>query len=119
MCIADIDKDGNNEIIIVAGQTYIGEIWIIDGKNHTIKSNHIFSTPSTSEFYSLTVDDIDNDGQKELITVSSSVLYVINPTDWSVKWTVNTGSTGSGTILRSADINGDGNKEIIVCRGSI
>lgn len=119
VCIADVDKDGNNEIVIGAGQTYTGEIWIIDGKNHTIKSNHIFSSPSLSEFYSLTVDDVDNDGQKELITVSSSALYVINPTDWSVKWSVNTGSTYSGTILRSADVNGDGNKEIIVCKGNL
>lgn len=119
VCIADVDNDGNNEIVIGAGQTYTGEIWIVDGKNHTIKSNHIFSNPSISEFYSLTVDDIDNDGRKELIATSSSVLYVINPTDWSVKWSVNTGSTYSGTILRSADVNGDGNKEIIVCKGSI
>jgi len=119
VCISDVDNDGNNEIIIGAGQTYTGEIWIVDGKNHTIKSNHIFSSPSTSEFYSLTVDDIDNDGLKELISVSSSTLYVIKPTDWSVKWSVSTGSTYSGTIVRSADINGNGNKEIIVCKNNL
>ena len=117
--VSDVDNDGKNEIVIGAGQTYTGEIWIIDGKTHTIKSNHIFSTENISEFYSLTVDDIDNDGKKELIALNRSNLYVINPTDWSIKWSVAVSSSYTNAVIRSVDINGDGTKEIIVCKGNL
>jgi hypothetical protein len=119
VAISDVDNDGNNEIIVAADQTYTGKIWIIDGKNHTIKSSHLFSTENVGELHSLQVNDIDNDGQKELIVASSSTLYVINPTDWSIKWNVAITSTSSNPIIRCDDINGDGNKEIIVCKGTI
>ncbi|MDD4972105.1 MAG: BACON domain-containing carbohydrate-binding protein [Paludibacter sp.] len=117
--IADIDNDGNNEIIIAAGQTYTGEIWIIDGKSHTIKSSHIFSTGDIDEFYSLAVEDVDNDGKKELIAANRSSLYVINPTDWSIKWNVAVTSSYVNPKIRCADLNGDGKKEIIVCKGTL
>ncbi len=119
VAIDDIDNDGKNEILIAAGQTYTGEIWIIDGKEHTIKSSHIFSSEDVSEFYSMTVDDIDQDNKKELIAASSSSVYVINPTDWSIKWKVNSSTTYTKPIVKTADINGDGKKEIIVCKQNI
>jgi len=119
VAISDVDNDGNNEIIVAADQTYTGKIWIIDGKNHTIKSSHLFSTENVGELHSLDVNDIDNDGQKELIVASNSTLYVINPNDWSIKWNVAINSTYSTPVIRCADINGDGNKEIIVCKGTI
>lgn len=117
--VSDIDNDGKNEIVIGAGQTYTGEIWIIDGKTHTIKSNHIFSTENMSEFYSLTIDDVDNDGKKELIALNRSKLYVINPSDWSIKWSVSVSSSYTNAVIKSVDINGDGNKEILVCKGNL
>jgi len=117
--ISDIDNDGNNEIIVAADQTYTGEIWIIDGKNHVIKSKHVFSTENIGQLHSLEVQDIDNDGKEELIASSGSTLYVINPTDWSIKWNVSIHSGYSTPVLRCADINGDGKKEIIVCNGAI
>ncbi|HEY5591057.1 MAG TPA: BACON domain-containing carbohydrate-binding protein [Paludibacter sp.] len=117
--ISDIDNDGKNEIIVAADQTYTGKIWIVDGKNHTIKSSHLFSTENVGELHSLEVNDIDGDGQKELIAASSSTLYVINPTDWSIKWNVSLSSTYSNPIIKCSDINGDAKKEIIVCKGAI
>jgi hypothetical protein len=119
VAISDVDNDGNNEIIVAADETYTGKIWIIDGKNHTIKSSHLFSTENIGELHALQVNDIDNDGQKELIVASNSTLYVINPTNWSIKWNVAINSTYSTPVIRCADINGDGNKEIIVCKGTI
>lgn len=117
--VDDVNQDGKNEIIIAAGQTYTGEIWIIDGKDHTIKSSHIFSSEDIDEFYALTVDDIDQDNQKELIAASNSNIYVINPTDWSIKWKVNSSSNYTKPILKTGDINGDGKKEIIVCQQKV
>ncbi|WP_312768785.1 FG-GAP-like repeat-containing protein [Epilithonimonas sp.] len=117
--IKDIDKDGQNEIIIAAGQTYTGQIWIIDGKNHTIKSNPIFSSDNISEFYSMTVDDVDNDGEEDLLAVSSSVLYAIRPSDWAILWKVGIVNNYKKPVLRSSDLNGDGKKETILCKGNL
>ncbi len=117
--ISDVDNDGVNEIIIAADQTYTGKIWIVDGINHTIKSSHLFSSENIDELHGLTVNDIDNDGQKELIATSSNNMYVINPISWLVKWSVNFSNYSSNSTLRCADINGDGNKEIVLCRGNI
>lgn len=119
VAIVDIDNDGKNEILIAAGQTYTGEIWIIDGKEHTIKSSHLFWNENLSEFYALTVDDIDQDNQKELIVATSSSVYVIDPTDWSIKWEVSGSTNYTKPIVKTADINGDGQKEIIVCQQNI
>lgn len=117
--VSDIDNDGVNEIIVAADQTYTGKIWIVDGKNHTIKSSHLFSSENYGELHGLKVDDIDNDGQKELIAASSNYLYVINSTDWSTKWNVSFSSYYSNPIIKCADVNGDGKKEIILCKGNI
>jgi hypothetical protein len=117
--VNDIDNDGKNEIVIGAGYLYTGSIMIIDGKNHIIKSNHTFSTENISEFYSLTIDDVDKDGKKEMLALNGSNLYVINPVDWSIKWNATLSSSYTKPVLRSVDINGDGNKEIVVCKGNL
>jgi hypothetical protein len=117
--IDDVDNDGSNEIIIASGQLYTGEIWILDGKNHTIKSFHVFSNENISEFYSLAIDDIDQDNQKEFIATSNSSTYIINPTNWSIEWQVSSSTYSIRPIVKTADINGDGTKEIIVCQQNI
>lgn len=117
--IKDIDKDGQNEIIIAAGRTYTGQIWIIDGKNHSIKSSHIFSSDNISEFYSMTVDDVDNDGEDDLLAVSSSMLYAIRPSDWAILWKVSISNNYKNPVLRCSDLNGDGKKETILCKGNL
>lgn len=118
--IKDIDKDGQNEIIIAAGVSYTGKIWIIDGKNHIIKSSHIFTSDNISEFYSMTVNDIDNDGEDDLIAVTSSKLYAIRPSDWAILWNVSIVNYYSqNPVLRCSDLNGDGKKETILCKGNL
>ncbi len=117
--IKDLDKDGQNEIIIAAGRTYTGQIWIIDGKNHTIKSTHIFSSDNISEFYSMTVDDVDNDGEDEILAASSSMLYAIRPSDWAILWKVSLYNNSKKPVLRTSDLDGDGKKETILCKGNL
>jgi hypothetical protein len=112
--IQDVDHDGKNEIIIFGYQI----IDIIDGKNHTIKSTHQFNTEGITEFYSIAVDDLDDDGNVEFILTSNANLYVIDPKDWSIKWHMDmVFSYASPSILKTGDVNGDGKKEIIACRG--
>ncbi len=119
LSIKDIDKDGQNEIIIAAGKTYTGQIWIIDGKNHSIKSSHIFSSDNIREFYSMTVDDVDNDGEEDLLAVNSSMLYAIRPSDWAILWKVEIVNNYIKPILRTSDLNGDEKKESILCKGNL
>lgn len=119
LAINDIDNDGQNEIIIAAGQTYTGKIWIVDGKNHSIKSSNLFTSDDIDEFYSLTVDDVDDDGEPELMAVSNSTLYAIRASDWAIKWKVSVPSIYYKPILRCADLDGDGKKETILCKGEI
>ncbi len=117
--IYDIDKDGLNEIIIAAGRTYTGEIWIIDGKNHSIKSSHVFSTEGISEFYEMRVSDVDDDGTAEIVAISDNHIYVIDPVTWVVEWDVEVRGGSSQPVIRIADINDDGKKEIITCKGTL
>ena len=121
VAISDIDKDGQNEIIIAAGDTYDGKIWIIDGKLKTIESSYEFPySTDIDEFYALEVEDVDDDNTIEIIASTSSGIYVINPTDWSVEWEVAiTGGSYSKPTIECADVTGNGKKEIIVCKGSI
>jgi len=35
---------GETEIIVAAGRTYTGQLWVLNGSSHEIESNHIFST---------------------------------------------------------------------------
>ncbi len=116
--VVDIDDDGTKEIVIAAGYLYTGEIWIIDGKTHTIKSSHIFSSEDIDEFSAMSTGDIDNDGTKEIIALSDDNLYVIDPANWLIKWTAVIKRYGQGKpVIRCADINGNGQMEIIVCKG--
>lgn len=118
--IKDIDNDGQNEIIIAAGEYYTGAIWIIDGKNYSIKSSYVFSTDDIDELYALTVDDIDNDAEQELIVASNKNLYSIRPSDWAIEWKVSISNYSyEKPILRCSDLNGDGKKETILCKGEI
>jgi hypothetical protein len=119
VAIADVDNDGINDIVVAGDNLYDGAIWIIDGKTHAIKSNHIFTKEGLGYFHSLKVDDIDNDGQKEIIVGGNSTLSVINPSTWAVKWSVNVNSTYDCGSINVADVNGDGQKEIVAGRGVI
>ncbi len=114
--VNDFDKDGNYEIIIASGSLNHGKIWVIDGKNKIIKSSHTFSTEGAGIFYSIAIEDIDNDNVKEFIVGDYKTLYVITPSDWTIEWSIGINSDHSKPIIRYGDINGDGKKEILVCK---
>lgn len=118
MEVEDIDNDGKTEIIVAAGRTYTGQIWILDGSSHEIESNHIFSTEDLDEFYALDVEDVDSDGQMECIVGEGNYIHVIDPTDYAIEWS-STNLTGSPWAIYVANVDQDANKEIIACYGYI
>lgn len=111
--INDIDNDGDMEIIVAAGETYTGEIWIVDGTTKVIQSSHIFQTEDLDEFYTLDIADVDNDGQKEIIVAGSEV-SIINPINFAIEWSSTAVQSERGNLIVS-NIDGDSNAEIIVC----
>jgi len=121
LAIADMDNDGQKDIVVATGDLYDGVIYIVDGKTRTIKSKKLFRVEDYSDFEALAIDDVDNNAQKEIYVIDDKFLYAIDPLTWTSKWNVAiTYSYNSyGKNIKVADINGDGNKEIIVCTGYI
>jgi hypothetical protein len=120
VAIHDVDKDGLNEIIIAAGQSYDGAVWIINGKEHSVESLYEYSSNNLDEFYTLCVEDINEDGVVEIIASTETDVCVINPLDGQLEWTVTFSANLYKTpIVNCADITGDGKKEIVYCNGSI
>jgi len=118
--IKDIDNDGHKEIVLAAGDAYTGEIWIIDGVTKAIKSSHTFYTENIDEFYVLDIGDIDDDGNQEIVALGESFYYIINPINYSVKYT--SGSLSGSyypTSLRIENINNSSEKEIVICKGQL
>lgn len=62
------------------------------------------------------VEDIDNDGQLEVIAVSvEPKVYVFNANTGALKWSYTmAGTEGNDAFIRVADLDGDGNKEVLI-----
>ncbi len=116
--IADIDNDGNKEIIVAAGQTYTGKIWIVDGITKTIESSHLYSTENLSEFKILNIDDVDGDGKTEIVACTTSKYYIINPVNFAIKYSSES-SFGNPSNIKIDNIDNDSEKEIIICKDRI
>ncbi len=104
--IADLDGDGNREIVFCDLE---GWIFCVDGATGSLKwSKDLGCYPSSPA-----VGDIDNDGEKEVITVNTNgLIYCFSP-DGNVEWQVQMASAWQG-IPTIADPDGDGELEVLV-----
>lgn len=85
----DIDGDNLKELIVAAGDTYDGRIWVIDLKNYVIQDEHTYGYGSgidIGEFYGLGVGDTDNDGTIEYVATAGNSISIISSVDYSVEW---------------------------------
>lgn len=117
--LTDIDNDGTVEIVVVAGETYEGKIWIINGITKAIESQYVYFSEQIDEFYAQEVDDIDGDGGQEIIAGSSDYLYIINPADFSVEWTSPQLQGSTPTCIMTGNTDNDDALEIICCNGKL
>jgi len=102
------DADGNG----------VGEVYVVGDYIYALRGTDgsiIWSYPASSHFGSIAIDDINNDGQYEVVTVGYSGgrwrVIVLRATDGSFLWSYTVGSQGNPAI---ADLDNDGYKEIVV-----
>lgn len=107
--IADIDNDGITEIIVASG-TYNVWIWVMNGQTHEIESSHDYT--NISNFKAIEITDIDDNGSLDYICSSGSAVYVINPADFSIRWSKNVVYYGDFMLIGNTDT--DPAKEIVV-----
>ena len=115
--VADIDNDGKKEIIVAGGEIYNGEIWVLDGITKAIKSTHVYTSNEINwAFANFTVDDVDSDGQLEIIATTGYSYYVINPLNYSIKYSSPVFGYEGLTLIKTGNLNADHVKDVVLNR---
>lgn len=117
--IEDVDKDGQTEIIVAAGQTYTGKIWVIDGSTYEIESEHYFGQEDIDEFYSFDIGDVDNDGSLEYVAGNDNHVYVINTDNYTVEWQSVSLGYGKPSAIYIENVDSNPNMDIVICKNKI
>jgi len=132
MLVVDLNEDGRNDIIWGRGHNY-GLYWSEQGppiNDSTTWTQHLIDS-TWSQAHALTWADLDGDGQDELITgkrikahsgkdPGSSdpafiYRYIWNKTRQEFnRQEIANGKIGTGLVIRVADLNADGQKDIVV-----
>lgn len=132
MIITDLNGDGRNDVIWGAGHNY-GVFWEEqlapkDGK--TQWKEHVIDK-SLSQAHALAWEDIDNDGQPDLITgkrvrahsgndpgaAEPAAIYYYTWDARALKFTrhtIDTNDAGTGLFIRVADLDGNGWKDLVM-----
>jgi len=110
--LADLDNDGNLEVVVGNGDK---KVYAIHAENGTELWNY-----TTGDFIesSPSIGDVDNDGKPEVIIgCLDTKLYVLNGEDGSEYWNF---TTASNIVKQSpvlGDVDNDGILEIIIASG--
>jgi len=112
--IADVDYDGDMEIVLVSDVSYDANIWTFNCQTHDIESNQVF--PQFDRLYALEILDTDHNGELEIVVANNLYMYFINPIDYSIIWTspkIGYAGYGSKATLIVGNTDTDYNKEIV------
>jgi len=113
--IFDANRDGVGEVYVTGDSIYAlrgtdgSKIWSYPATNSNSSESTIYG------FASIAINDINNDGQYEVVTVGYSGgswrVIVLRATNGAFVWSYTVGSRGNPAI---ADLDNDGYKEIVV-----
>jgi len=136
--IADVDNDGDLEIVTTGDlldggiRTAQLMIWSWDGSTLTLEKSTSWVTGSIARVMGVTIDDVDKDGQVEIVTTGeanswSSIEAQLRIWNWdgasltlekSHEWQSGGGHTRAYPVT-TKDVDGNGDIEIIAGGGSI
>lgn len=135
MLVRDVNGDGHNDLIWGNPHNFGVFVWLADpdaaGDDGKIRFKEIKLDDSFSQAHAIHLADLDGDGREELITGkrlrghngkdpgSSDPLLIVYYT-WDARFesfkrhTINTGEVGIGLQIRTADLDADGDLDIVV-----
>ncbi len=116
--INDIDNDGLMEIVFFGSYVDMG-IWYMNGETLTIEKSHMFTNSGIDYFTYIDIDDVDNDGVKDIIGTNRYKYHIINSDNFEIKFSSDFVFQNTETPVRSGNIDNDSQSEIITSQGKL
>lgn len=118
MPLADIDDDGDEEVILLTHDTDVayptdGRIWVIDVNRTqgTVK----WSRPLGGDARNVAVGDLNRDGRLEIVAVSSGGVYIFNGEgDELHRFSINS----NNAVPAIGDVDKDGINDVVIASNS-
>jgi hypothetical protein len=116
--INDIDNDGLEEIVFFGTHGDVG-LWYMNGETKTIEKSHMFTNSGIEYFRYIDIDDVDNDGVKEIIGTNLYKYYIINSDNFEIDFSSDFVFQNNETPVRVGNIDNDSQSEIITTQGKL
>jgi hypothetical protein len=116
----DVNGDGFDDLLVVAGQGGNGHVKVFDGHSGALLAS-FFSFPGASAEVQGTLADLDGDNQSEIVVGCAGQVRVFN-LDGSERWRFSPYAGYSGELsLAAGDVDGDGRDEVFTaaCNGHV
>jgi hypothetical protein len=116
--INDIDNDGLEEIVFFGTHGDVG-LWYMNGETLTVEKSHMFTNSGIEYFRYIDIDDVDNDGVKEIIGTNLYKYYIINSDNFAIDFSSDFVFQNNETPVRAGNIDNDSQSEIITTQGKL